>query len=86
MQTDFLSIRVMIVSSLILGTFLMHRIRNVLTNRVLKKSLGDHGSELRRPKYGSLSHQQPLGTCHGLKLNDQRGGIVLTVGLDRLPH
>ena len=42
MQTDFLSIRVMIVSSITLGTFLMHRIRNVLTNRVLKKSLGDH--------------------------------------------
>ena len=32
----FLSIRVIIVSSLTLGTFLMHRIRNVLTNRVLK--------------------------------------------------
>ena len=32
----FLSIRVMIVSSITLGTFLMHRIRNVLTNRVLK--------------------------------------------------
>jgi hypothetical protein len=46
MQTDFLSIRVMIVSSLTLGTFLMHRIRNVLTNRVLKKSLGDHGTWL----------------------------------------
>ena len=24
----------------------MHRIRNVLTNRVLKKSLGDHGTWL----------------------------------------
>ena len=46
MQTDFLSIRVMIVSSITLGTFLMHRIRNVLTNRVLKKSLGDHGTWL----------------------------------------
>ena len=46
MQTDFLSIIVMIVSSLILGTFLMHRIRNVLTNRVLKKSLGDQGTWL----------------------------------------
>ena len=60
MQTDFLSIRVMIVSSLTLGTFLMHRIKNVLTNRVLKKwsgllrirscriarNLGDHGTWL----------------------------------------
>jgi hypothetical protein len=60
MQTDFLRIRVMIVSSLTLGTFLMHRIRNVLTNRVLKKwsgllrirscriarNLGDHGTWL----------------------------------------
>ena len=46
MQTDFVSIRVMFVSSLTLGTFLMHRIRNVLTNRVLKKSLGDHGTWL----------------------------------------
>ena len=46
MQTDFLSIRVMIVSSITLGIFLMHRIRNVLTNRVLKKSLGDHGTWL----------------------------------------
>ena len=50
----------MIVSSLILGTFLMHRIKNVLTNRVLKKwsgllrirscriarNLGDHGTWL----------------------------------------
>ena len=36
----------MIVSSLTLGTFLMHRIRNVLTHRVLKKSLGDHGTWL----------------------------------------
>ena len=36
----------MIVSSLTLGTFLMHRIRNVLTNRLLKKSLGDHGTWL----------------------------------------
>jgi hypothetical protein len=36
----------MIVSSLILATFLMHRIRNVLTNRVLKKTLGDHGTWL----------------------------------------
>jgi hypothetical protein len=46
MQTDFLSIIVMIVSSFILVTFLMHRIRNVLTNRVLKKSLGDQGTWL----------------------------------------
>jgi hypothetical protein len=46
MQTDFLSIRVMIVSSLTLGTFLMHRIRNVLANRVLKKPLGDHSTWL----------------------------------------
>ena len=36
----------MIVSSVTLGTFLMHRIRNVLTNRVLKKSLDDHGTWL----------------------------------------
>ena len=39
----------MIVSSITLGTFLMHRIRNVLTNRVLKKSCfasGDHGTWL----------------------------------------
>jgi hypothetical protein len=50
----------MIVSSLTLGIFLMHRIRNVLTNRVLKKwsgllrirscriarNLGDHGTWL----------------------------------------
>ena len=49
----------MIVSSLTLGTFLMHRIRNVLTNRVLKSlyrtrenrrtaksRLGDHGTWL----------------------------------------
>ena len=27
----------------------MHRIRNVLTNRVLKKFLGDHGTWLIRP-------------------------------------
>jgi hypothetical protein len=40
MQTDFLSIIVMIVSSFVLGTFLMHRIRNGLTNRVLKKWSG----------------------------------------------
>jgi hypothetical protein len=45
-ETDFLSIIVMIVSSFILVTFLMHRIRNVLTNRVLKKSLGDQGTWL----------------------------------------
>ena len=49
----------MIVSSITLGTFLMHRIRNVLTNRVLKsgpvarirscriaRNLGDHGTWL----------------------------------------
>jgi hypothetical protein len=36
----------MIVSSLTLATFLMHRIRNVLTNRVLTKSLGDHDTWL----------------------------------------
>ena len=46
MQTDFLSISVMIVSSVTLGTFLIHRIRNVLTNRVLKKSLDDHDTWL----------------------------------------
>ena len=40
MQTDFLSIRTMIVSAIITGTFLMHCIRNVLTNRVLKKWSG----------------------------------------------
>jgi small-conductance mechanosensitive channel len=44
MQTDFLSIGTMIVSALITGTFLMHRIRNALTNRVLKKSLSDQGT------------------------------------------
>ena len=41
----------MIVSYITLGTFLMHRIRNVLTNRVLKKSLGTTA-------HGFLSGQQ----------------------------
>tara|TARA_B110000003_G_scaffold274202_1_gene313620 strand:+ start:1208 stop:1435 length:228 start_codon:yes stop_codon:yes gene_type:complete len=46
MQTDFLSIRIMMVSAIIPATFLMHRIRNMLTKRVLKKSLGDQGTWL----------------------------------------
>ena len=41
----FLSIRVMIVSSITLGTFLMHRIRNVLTLGCSKVP-GDHGTWL----------------------------------------
>ena len=40
MQTDFLSIRVMIVSAIIPVTFIIHRIRNVLTNKLLKKCSG----------------------------------------------
>ncbi len=46
MQTDFLSNRILFVSAFISGTFLMHRIRNVLTKRVLKNSLGDQGTWL----------------------------------------
>ncbi len=46
MQRDFLSNRIQFVSFSILGTFLMHRIRNVLTKRVLKNPLGDQGTWL----------------------------------------
>ena len=60
MQKDFLSIRVMIVSSLTLGTFLMHRIRNVLTNRVLKESLGDHGTWLPSRRAVTYVYTLPL--------------------------
>ncbi|HAV12602.1 MAG TPA: hypothetical protein DCX06_03760 [Opitutae bacterium] len=46
MQADFLSNRIQFASFSILGTFLMHRIRNVLTKRVLKNPLGDQGTWL----------------------------------------
>ena len=46
MQTDFLSNKLLFVSVFQSGTFLMHRIKNVLTNRVLKNSLGDQGTWL----------------------------------------
>jgi hypothetical protein len=53
MQTDFLGNRVLFVSAFLSDTFLIHRIRNVLTKMVLKKSLGtkahDRGSQPRVP-------------------------------------
>lgn len=46
MQTDFLNNRLLVVSVFMSGTFLMHRIRNVLTEMVFKNSLGDQGTWL----------------------------------------
>jgi hypothetical protein len=46
MQTDFSISRILFVSAFILVTFKMHSIRNVLTKKVLKNSLGDQGTWL----------------------------------------
>ena len=44
METDFLSIRVEILNKLVPATFLMRRIKNVRTSRVLKNYLGGQGT------------------------------------------
>jgi hypothetical protein len=71
MQTDFLSNSILFVSYLISGTFLMHRIRDVLTKRVLKNSLGDQGTWLpvfpRSPK-GHLSRSPFITLRASLRL------------------
>jgi|TARA_B110000908_G_scaffold171386_1_gene233950 hypothetical protein len=46
MQTDFLSNRLLFASASESSAFLMLGIKNALTNRVLKKSLGDQGTWL----------------------------------------
>jgi len=69
MQTNFLSIRIIILSNFVAAIFLMHRIGNVITKRVLKipqatkahGCLSDHQSHmfsLTRPAFAEHLAQQ----------------------------
>ena len=49
-----------------------------------KKIIGAYSSL--QGQYIRNSAQPHLGRSLGLKFNDKRGGVILAVGLDRLPH